>query len=215
MILSESRQYVKPIYCVMVKKIRRKVKKIAMKASLVALELEEIIEENQENQRKLASDFAKEFEFIDWKRKQNQTKEALVSDINTNEAEQQTPSEIKKIYRAIAIKTHPDKIDDTTLNEHFRDAVTAVEKEDWMSLIRIAGELSIDMDFISDETCELIEKSIVKSSKEIQKVKNSFSYLWSKQKTEKDKQIFTALFYQQHGINKEEFTKWLNDSEDT
>ena len=199
----------------MVKKIRRKVKKIAMKASLVALELEEIIEENQENQKKLACDFAKEFEFIEWKRKQNQTKEALVSDINTNETEQQTPSEIKKIYRAIAIKTHPDKIDDTTLNEHFRDAVTAVEKEDWMSLIRIAGELSIDMDFISDETCELIEKSIVKSSKEIQKVKNSFSYLWSKQKTEKDKQIFTALFYQQHRINKEEFTKWLNDSEDT
>ena len=53
----------------MVKKIRRKVKKIAMRASLVALELEEVTEENQENQKKLASDFSKEFEFIDWKRK--------------------------------------------------------------------------------------------------------------------------------------------------
>lgn len=195
----------------MVKKIRRKIKKIAMRASLVALELEEAIEENQENQEKLASDFSKEFEFIDWKRKQDKTsKEAFAGAGDIEGSVHQAPDEIKKIYRAIAIKAHPDKIDDKHLNEYFRDAAQAVEQEDWMSLIKIAGELSIDMDFISDETCELIEESIEKSSKEIQKVKSSFSYLWSKQKTEKDKQIFTTLFYQQHRIDKEEFIEWLN-----
>ena len=49
----------------MVKKIRRKVKKVAMKASLVSMELEDIAEENREQKEKLSKDFEDEFAFIE------------------------------------------------------------------------------------------------------------------------------------------------------
>lgn len=205
----------------MVKKIRRKVKKITMKASLVKMELEDLSEENAENQKKLSSDFSDEFKFLEWKRKSKENKQTniiekpLTGEEDLETASYEAPSEIKKIYRTIALKTHPDRIEDEYLNEIFREAAQAMEEENWMLLVELCGELGLDIGFISDETCEIIEESILKNSKQITIIKSSFSYMWSKQKTEKEKDMYTKLFYKQHRIDLGEFNEWLVQHKDT
>ena len=207
----------------MVKKIRRKVKKITMKASLIKMELEDLSEENEENQKKLASDFSDEFKFLEWKRKSKDAKTPVPpkeppskeEDADLDTASYEAPSEIKKLYRAIALKTHPDRIEDEYLNEIFRQAAQAMEDENWMLLVELCGELGLDIDFLSDETCEIIEESISKNSQQIAVIKSSFSYMWAKQRSDKEKDMYTKLFYKQHGIKLEEFNEWLAQHKDT
>ena len=89
-----------------------------------------------------------------------------------------------------------------------------MENENWMMLVEIAGELRLDIDFLSDETCEIIEQSIAKNASIIKNIKNTFSYMWAKQKSDKDRKIFTSLFYQQFKINEQEFKEWLESNPD-
>ena len=227
----------------MVKKIRRKVKKIAMKASLTSMELEDLTEENKEQKRILSEDFRSEFAFIEWKKQQeiekqiSENSQAQEVEETSSESEnagsekpsecessqednQETiieqkskpsniPSELKKLYRSIAQITHPDKIQDNHLNSIFRQAAEAYNEENWMMLVELASELHIDIEYLSDETCEEIEKSISSNQKKIAGIRNTFSYIWANQKDDKGKELFKTMFYQQFKINKEEFEQWL------
>jgi len=215
----------------MVKKIRRKVKKIAMKASLVSMELEDITEENEEHKKTLAEDFKNEFAFIEWKKQQEKLKveqdtQEREQDSEQSETDEQkpfeenydidldvetlkTPSELKKLYRTIAQRTHPDKTKDERLNEIFKLSAEAVQEQNWMALVEFAGELSLDIEFLSDETCKIVEESIEINQNKITQIKNTFSYIWSCQKGEDDRAIFKSMFYQQFRINVEEFENWL------
>lgn len=225
----------------MVKKIRRKVKKIAMKASLVSMELEDITEENEEHKQTLANDFKKEFAFIEWKRQQEKLKaeqelqeqeqdSEKEPEIETEEPEPEspeedeeeileqdsrpsdTPDELKKLYRAIAQKTHPDKTTDERLNEIFKLSADAMKEENWMALVEFAGELNLDIEFLSDETCAKVEESIDRNQKKIIGIKNTFSYIWSRQKNEQDRSMFKTMFYQNFNINVQEYEEWLKSN---
>lgn len=225
----------------MVKKIRRKVKKIAMKASLISMELEDLTEENEEHKKVLAEDFKNEFAFIEWKKQQEKLKaeqelqeqeqdseeepepEPEEPEAEPHEEEEEeileqdsrpsdTPNELKKLYRAIAQKTHPDKTTDERLNEIFKLSADAMKEENWMALVEFAGELSLDIEFLSDDTCEKVEESIERNQKKIAGIKNTFSYMWSRQKDENDRAIFKSMFYQQFNISVEEFEDWLNSN---
>lgn len=190
-----------------------------MKASLVSMDLEDITEENKQQKQTLAEDFSLEFEFLEWKKQQEQVQdadgEAQLSDPPAEECPSSNahnaPDEIKKLYRAIAQVTHPDKVRDKQLNETFRKAAEAMESENWMLLVELAGELRLDIDFLSDEACEIIEKSIERNESQIANIKNSFSYIWSRQKSDKDRDIFKSLFYQQFKIDAEAFNQWLKE----
>lgn len=184
------------------------------------MELEDLTEENKDHKKKLSDDFSDEFDFLEWKRKQaEETEEPKLppkpeqtdEDDDLEISKPEAPSEIKKLYRAIATKTHPDKVEDEYYNELFQTAAAAMEEENWMALVEIAGELQLDIDFLSDETCEIIEKSIERNEQQIGAIKNSFSFMWANQRTDKDREIFTLLFYKQFKINAEEFNTWLRE----
>jgi len=218
----------------MVKKIRRKVKKIAMKASLVSMELEDITEENEEHKQTLANDFKKEFAFIEWKRQQEKLKAEQELQEKEQDSEEEpesespeedeeeileqdnkpsdTPDELKKLYRAIAQKTHPDKTTDERLNEIFKLSADAMKEENWMALVEFAGELNLDIEFLSDETCAKVEESIDRNQKKIIGIKNTFSYIWSRQKNEQDRGMFKTMFYQNFNINVQEYEEWLKSN---
>ena len=194
-----------------------------MKASLISMELEDLNEEDKENKEKLNVDFKKEFEFLEWKRLQQAEEELegtpedevpfdLPDEDGPSSNAPNAPDEIKKLYRSIAQLTHPDKIKDEHLNDIFKQAAEAIEDENWMLLVELAGELRIDIEFLSDETCEIIEQSIQRNEQQIAGIKNSFSYIWSKQKDDKSRDIFKSMFYQQFQIKEEEFNEWLNST---
>ena len=225
----------------MVKKIRRKVKKMAMKASLISMELEDLPEENEEHKMVLAEDFKREFAFIEWKRQQEKLKaeqelqeqeqdseeepeiEPEEPETESPEEEEEeileqdskpsdTPDELKKLYRAIAQRTHPDKTNDERLNEIFKLSADAMQEENWMALIEFAGELSLDIEFLSDETCGKVEESMGRSQRKILGIKNTLSYIWSCQKDDNDRSMFKTLFYQQFNINVQEYEEWLKSN---
>lgn len=194
-----------------------------MKASLVSMELEDLSEESKEHKKKLSSDFKKEFEFLEWKRQQEVDKELeetpegeipfdLPDEDGPSSSTPNAPEELKKLYRSIAQKTHPDKVKDEYLNDIFKQAAEAIEDENWMLLVELAGELRLDIEFLSDETLEIIEQSIQRNEQQIAGIKNSFSYIWSKQKDDKSRDIFKSMFYQQFQIKEEEFNEWLNST---
>jgi len=183
------------------------------------MDLEDITEENKQQKQTLAEDFSQEFEFLEWRKQQEQQIKSDGSsqepDVPTEEcpssASHNAPDEIKKLYRAIAQVTHPDKIQDGRLNGIFRRAAEAMESENWMLLVELAGELRLDIDFLSDEACDIIEKSIERNESQIANIKNSFSYIWSCQKSDKDRDIFKSLFYQQFKIDADAFDEWLKE----
>lgn len=123
------------------------------------------------------------------------------------------PTELKKLYRSIAQKTHPDKTKDERLNEIFKLSADAMAEGNWMALVEFAGELGLNIEFLSEETCEAVEKSIESNEMKIKVIKSTFSYMWGHQKTEQDRQIFKAMFYQQFKINTKEYEEWLNSQE--
>ena len=197
---------------------------MATNASLVSMELEDLTEENKEQKRQLSEDFSDEFEFLNWKQQQNEERRQKETkqqpeqepeqdeDLKLEATKSEIPIEIKKLYRKIALKTHPDKLEDDTLSEIFTQATVAIEEANWMLLVELAGELKLDLDFLSDETCELVEKSIQENEAQIKTIRNSFSFMWANQKTEKDRELFTLLFYKQFKINADEFSAWLKEN---
>ena len=192
-----------------------------MKASLISMQLEDLTEENESQKKQLNKDFSDEFSFLEWKQSKNElpkeelnTETGSFGDADLETSKSEVPVEIKKLYRQIALKTHPDKFDDKYLNDIFTQAAGAIEEENWMLLLELAAELRLDLDFISDETCEIIEKSIEKSEQRMGVIKSSFSFMWANQKTEKDRELFTLLFYKQFKINIEEFNDWLREHKD-
>lgn len=205
-----------------------------MKASLVSMELEDITEENEEHKQTLANDFKKEFAFIEWKRQQEKLKAEQELQEKEQDSEEEpesespeedeeeileqdnkpsdTPDELKKLYRAIAQKTHPDKTTDERLNEIFKLSADAMKEENWMALVEFAGELNLDIEFLSDETCAKVEESIDRNQKKIIGIKNTFSYIWSRQKNEQDRGMFKTMFYQNFNINVQEYEEWLKSN---
>ena len=212
-----------------------------MKASLVSMELEDIVEENEEHKRVLAEAFKSEFAFIEWKRQQEKLKAEQELQEQERDSEEEpeiepeepepespeedeeeileqdnkpsdTPDELKKLYRAIAQKTHPDKTTDERLNEIFKLSADAMKEENWMVLVEFAGELNLDIEFLSDETCAKVEESIDRNQKRIVGIKNTFSYIWSRQKNEQDRAMFRTMFYQNFNIDVQEFEEWLGSN---
>jgi len=111
---------------------------------------------------------------------------------NAPEPEEEKPAapknkDLKKLYRKIAEKTHPDK---TGNNQHagtFSRAALAYEKNDIAALLEIAGNLNIELMKLSAESVLLLENNIKTISKEIHSKKSTVAWAWSQAKTKEDK----------------------------
>lgn len=86
---------------------------------------------------------------------------------------------IKSIFRKIAVKTHPDKVDDVESSiDQYRDVTTAKKDQDVNKIISIAKDLKIDMNDISYSDIKIIENSIKKTQLKIEKIMNSYPWVW-------------------------------------
>jgi len=95
----------------------------------------------------------------------------------------------KKLYRKIAKETHPDRYDQLdiseeekeSLHEMFKRAAEAYDADDVPEMIRLALTLDIDvqdMGLDEKEVLGFVEKAIVKTQSEMEKMAESFVWMW-------------------------------------
>ena len=69
--------------------------------------------------------------------------------------------DVKKLYRSIATKTHPDKVSNKYLNDLYLKSQVAYNKNDFFTLYLICNDLDIEYDIIPERITEF--KGIIKA----------------------------------------------------
>lgn len=84
---------------------------------------------------------------------------------------------IKKLYREIVKITHPDKIDNTNLNDSYIKATEYYKINDELNIYKICSKLDIDYDIEEVDNKE-INKRIDSIKNRINFLENTFTYQW-------------------------------------
>ena len=121
--------------------------------------------------------------------------------------------ELYKIYKKIAMKTHPDKSKDDSSVVMFNQATDAINNNDWLTLLSIAQKLKIKTPKFTKELRQKIQNDIVKTNKKIKKLQNTTAWIWANA-AEKDKEQTRTQIRNIMGINEEEFQKHLKSTQE-
>lgn len=170
-------------------------KKLKYKSKYVNLEYEETLE--------IYEIAKKEFiiavnEYAYNNKKDNPLKTAEIIKEKTNSS--LTASEVKKVYRDIALKTHPDKLsncDEDEIEEKkeiYNKAIKARNENDIETLVRLASDLKIDMEEMSMDSLENLEKQIDKKEKEIDAMHKDIAWVWYYANNVERKNILDNIF---------------------
>ena len=102
---------------------------------------------------------------------------------------QQKPADIKKLFKLIATKTHPDKFSTASDAEKeknskiFLEAKAAAEENDFFRLYRIA--LKLDLEVVPTKTqVKLLEKEALKVKQSIANIENMVAWVWFEEENE-------------------------------
>jgi len=93
-------------------------------------------------------------------------------------------SDIKKVFKQIAKKTHPDLLNFKSPFEKerkerlFKRAKTAAEEDDYFELSEIAKELKINVPNPKRKHLKMLYSSIQKVEQELKTIKGSVAWLW-------------------------------------
>jgi len=84
---------------------------------------------------------------------------------------------IKKIYREIVKKTHPDKVDDKKLNDIYIKASSYYEENDIIQIYSLCNELNIEYDLNESDT-DLIKNKIENIKQRIKFIESTTTWKW-------------------------------------
>lgn len=105
-----------------------------------------------------------------------------------------TSDDIKKIWKQIAVKTHPDRTgNDADLTEIYKRSLSAYNNANYEELIEIALQLFIKIEFLSEATIELLESRAKTLEKNLDEIKNNVLWSWAEAPEEKKAVIENML----------------------
>jgi hypothetical protein len=93
---------------------------------------------------------------------------------------------LRKIYRVIAKKTHPDKISDVRLNDIYIMASKMYENNDVMGIYSICDQLGIPYE-LSTEDGEILKSQISMMKERVGFMESTFTWKWYHTDDEKEK----------------------------
>jgi hypothetical protein len=96
--------------------------------------------------------------------------------------------DLRKLYRKIAEKTHPDKAGSNKHAQLFSEAAAAYKENDIATLLNLAGILNIELLELSPESLILLENNIKTLAMKIHNKKQTTAWAWHQSKTEKKKE---------------------------
>jgi hypothetical protein len=108
-----------------------------------------------------------------------------------------TMEKIKKVYRLIVKRTHPDKTKDEHLVDLYMKATEAHDLNNLFELYLICMELNIQIS-IEEEDFVLLTKIIEEKKKEIKSVENSFIWLFINAPNEEEKEKIIDIYIKKY-----------------
>jgi hypothetical protein len=98
----------------------------------------------------------------------------------------ENPEWAKKLYKKIAIQTHPDKLDKMEISSEdkvkreaiFKKAALCLQDENYDILLKLAHELDIEIELDDQVFIKVLENSIRKLSKKIEKFHDLAPWAW-------------------------------------
>ena len=118
--------------------------------------------------------------------------------IKNEDLDPKTKDKIKKIYREISKKTHPDKVDSEELLDIYIQAKTAYELNDLMELFLICGKLNIQVEMDMEDTSTL-DILIELKKNEITRIESSFIWMYINAKNDEIRHNLIKQFVEKHG----------------
>ena len=102
-------------------------------------------------------------------------------------------SKIKKLYREIVKKTHPDRVGNKKLNELYIKATGMYDSNDIAGIYSICNELKIDYE-IDEEDSENITTKIKTLRERVGFIESTFTWKWHYSKTSQEKEQLIFLY---------------------
>jgi hypothetical protein len=201
-----------------------KVKKLTLQYSYLILEKDEVedacLTANKEMHSYIKEHYADKYEEFCNPPKKNQTQnpdlEKKVEEEDDKGSEDEDKQEedsslqssgknkeIKKLYRKIAEKTHPDKIGTDENSEMFSQASQAYANQDIATLLNIAGNVGVTVDSLSEESLLILEENIKTISFEIYNMKKTAGWSWSRSKSDDQRRSLIIELFKFKGVNHE------------
>ena len=172
-----------------------KIKKLTLQYSYLILEKKEVDEiclaSEKEMRQMMKEEYPEEFKkiFSQPKVKQTQNTEQKEQELSEEIETQKTKknNDVKKLYRKIAEKTHPDKIGTDEKSDMFSKASLAYQENNVATLLELAGSLNIELLELSPETIQILENNVTLLSNEINRNKSTTAWAFYVAKTKEEK----------------------------
>jgi len=147
--------------------------------------LEEGSQKNEESNEK-----SKEEQNEETKEEESEVSEEISDSKNKKKSKLK---KVKKIYREIVKKTHPDKTNSDKYIDLYKKATEFYNKNELIELYFIAVDLNIDIE-IEEEDISNISETIRNKRRELHNLEMSYLWLWYNAKTKEQKDKVVALF---------------------
>ena len=191
-------------------------KKIKMEMRMSNQLLKESEELFELYERLFKDDFSKEINFMARRATEITEEEKMVNPIDViNEEQEEEPErdpDLYKIYKKIAMKTHPDRVKDESLVDFFDQATQAMKENDWMTILTIALALEIKTPEFTEELRQKLQANILEINTKVKSLHNTAAWVWAntvEQNKEKIRKSIRAMM----GIDEEEFQTFLSSTQ--
>ena len=188
-------------------------KKIKMEMRMSNQLLKESEELFELYERLFKDDFSKEINFMARKATEITEEEKMVNPIDViNEEEEEEPErdpDLYKIYKKIAMKTHPDRVKDESMVDFFDQATQAMKENDWMTILTIALALEIKTPEFTEELRQKLQANILEINTKVKSLHNTAAWVWANT-AEQNKEKIRISIRAMMGIDEEEFQTFLN-----
>ena len=122
--------------------------------------------------------------------KENKVKKVIEDD----DLPKETKDRIKKLFREIVKKTHPDKTKSEDLIDVYIKSKEAYESNDILKLAYYANKVDINVE-LSDMEIQLLNDLIIYKKEELSEIEKSWLWKWYKANTESERDVIIKMFY--------------------